>query len=266
MCSRFFLHCCVFTKEYISYTERTAPPVVCNRVDSFVFCILRNTKLCETGHCFAGHCPLSQLESLFRHGHWHRSLFWPLFCWDGTKHLVWKFFIFLCEVVLLLEFFTLRTSFAPLHILDFLAFSSSCVLFPESFWTFSQGWTKKYETRFAWHSREYAIRNTKLSTLAATVYTAVCLSRVGYCECCCLERCCLRSRCCRCCSFESRCCECLSCVYCWCGGMLLQVLAPYFVVVCWCCRCWCCVCCCISVPKKEVQGARGGGNVKKWAR
>ena len=35
----------------------------------------QNTKLRETGHCFAGHCHWSLLRSLFRQGGCHRSLF-----------------------------------------------------------------------------------------------------------------------------------------------------------------------------------------------
>ena len=116
---------------------------------------------------------------LLSYGHCHRSLFRrdAILSRDGTKRFVWKFCIFLGEVLLLLEFFTFRTSFAPLHIRFSCLFFQLCT-FPRVFchFHFSQGWTKKYETRFAWHSREYAIRNTKLSTLAATVYTAVCLS------------------------------------------------------------------------------------------
>ena len=127
---------------------------------------------------------------LLSYGHCHRSLSQVtvsprcnlisrcnlILRWDETFRNE-KFCIFLGEVLLLLEFFTFRTSFAPLHIRFSCLFFQLCT-FPRVFchFHFSQSWTKKYETRFAWHSREYAIRNTKLSTLAATVYTDVCLS------------------------------------------------------------------------------------------
>ena len=116
---------------------------------------------------------------LLSYGHCQRSLFRrdAIFPREWTKPFVWKLCLFLGgNLYLLYTFLTFQASFDPYIRFSCLFFHLCTFSRVFCHFHFSQGWTKKYETRFAWHSREYAIRNTKLSTLAATVYTAVCLS------------------------------------------------------------------------------------------